>query len=425
MIVIVFHATTAFLVSFELTMAANGFRNGYITTSRVRCSFNIPTGNLYTLREVALLSEFGRQHFLGLDGLRGIAAFAVLFLHDTIIFDVSYSPQAAVLAVDFFFLLSGFVLAHSYDERLSSNRMTWRQFMAVRIIRLYPMLFVSVAVGGILFILHHKFDIVISTIITIGSFALLPVGLMAGTVAYPVNIPVWSLFFEFVASAVFGSRAGRLSNRCLVTLVVASGIALTPVAIWGGPYIWIGFGSPATFLLGFVRVSYPFWAGVLLFRIVRQRAVPRMPIGIIGFILALLLLPSACGPAYILLLDFLAFPVVVAFAACAAFGSLTARICSILGRLSYPLYIIHFPILGVIHYESERLHIAVSHWVPLVIGTVASVIVAQILLITFDEPVRKCLRKRAGSATTSQRDPANLVASMRSLSASTASVPRR
>jgi len=207
--------------------------------------------------------------------------------------------------------------------------------------------------------------------------------------------------------------------------VVASGIVLIPVAIWGGPYILIGFGSPVTFLLGFVRVSYPFWAGVLLFRIVPQRVIPRMPIGIIGFILALLLLPSTCGAAYIILLDFLAFPVVVAFAASVAFGNLTARICSTLGRLSYPLYVIHLPVLRVIHYGSERLHLAVSLWVPLVVGIVASILVAQMLLITFDEPVRMWLRKKVDSVTTSQHDPPNLTASMRSLSVPTASVRRR
>lgn len=345
---------------------------------------------LHKTRSGRPLSESRRPHFLGLDGLRGVAASAVLLLHGAIIFDVGYSPQAAVLAVDFFFLLSGFVLAYSYDERLGSRRMTWRQFMALRIIRLYPMLFVSIAVGGLV-ILHREFT-VMSALITIGSFALLPVGLMAGTVAYPVNIPVWSLFFEFAASALYGSPVGRLSNRNLITLVVASGIALIPVAVWGGPYIWIGFGSPVTFLLGFVRVSYPFWAGVLLFRIVRQSVIPSMPIGVIGFILMLLLLPSTCNAAYIILLDFIAFPVLVACAAYAAIGSLTARICSTLGRLSYPLYIIHFPILRVTHYGFDRLHLAISPWVPLVVGSVASLIVAKILLITFDEPVRMWLQ---------------------------------
>ena len=334
-----------------------------------------------------------RRHLLGLDGLRGIAAFAVLLLHATLIFDIKYVPQAAVLAVDFFFLLSGFVLAYSYEERLGSKRLSWRQFMAARMIRLYPMLFVGVAVGGLLFLLRSKFAIASSLLIAAGSFALLPIGLMAGTVAYPVNIPVWSLFFEFAASALYGSPLGRLSKRSLVAFVVASGIALIPVAVWGGPYIFIGFGRPVTFLFGFVRVSYPFWAGVLLFHVVRLRAIPSIPIGMIGFVLALLLLPSTCGAAYILLLDFLAFPALVALAAGATFGRQSARVCSTLGRLSYPLYIVHFPILRLFHYGSERLHLGVSPLVPLGGGMAASLIIAEMSLVTFDEPLRMWLGK--------------------------------
>jgi peptidoglycan/LPS O-acetylase OafA/YrhL len=226
------------------------------------------------------------RHFAGLDGLRGVAAFIVMFLHGTLFIEnVGYTPSAACLAVDFFFMLSGFVVAHAYDERLELS-MTWRQFMIVRMIRLYPMLFVGTAMGGLLFVLSqfqkHEFDILVSVLIAIGSFALLPVGLVVGTIAFPANIAAWSLFFEFVVNALYGSRFGRLSNRHLVAFVAASGVAMIPMAIWGGPYIRIGFGTPTAFLLGFVRVTYPFWAGVLLFRVLQSRTIPRVPIAIIG-----------------------------------------------------------------------------------------------------------------------------------------------
>jgi peptidoglycan/LPS O-acetylase OafA/YrhL len=338
-----------------------------------------------------------RQHFLGLDGLRGVAAFAVVFLHGTQTWGIGYVPDAANLAVDFFFLLSGFVIAYAYDERLGSG-MTWRQFMAVRLVRLYPMLFVGTAAGGLVFVLSqmqtHDFDISTSLLMTAGTFALLPVGLAAGLVAYPVNNPAWSLFFEFAVSALYGSRFGRLGKRGLAAFVAASGAALIAVAAWGGPYDQIGSATPTAFLLGFVRVAYSFWAGVLLFRVARLRTMPSVPIGIIGCTLALLLLAPADGPAYSLLLALVVFPVLVAFAACASFGSPTARVCSAFGRLSYPLYLIHQPVFRMIHGTSRMMHLGLPAWVMLAGAAVVSVVAAETLLIAFDEPVRMWLGGR-------------------------------
>jgi peptidoglycan/LPS O-acetylase OafA/YrhL len=276
------------------------------------------------------------KHFAGLDGLRGIAAFVVVFLHGTLfIKNTGYSPPAACTAVDFFFMLSGFVVAHAYDERLH-QMMTWRQFMAVRLIRLYPMLFFGTAMGGLLFVVSqyhdHQFDPSVSVLIMIGSFVLLPVGLAAGTVAYPLNIAAWSLFFEFAVNALYGSGAGRMTDRRLAGLVAVSGLALVPVAVWGGPYIEIGFGTLPAFLLGFVRVSYPFWAGVLLFRVFPPHVLPNMPVGVAGVVLALALLAPVDNPGYNLSLILVLFPVLVVFGASARPGGRSAHACSVLGR---------------------------------------------------------------------------------------------
>src|SRR6476646_2510203 len=118
------------------------------------------------------------RHLPGLDGLRGIAALIVVFLHGTLfIGSVGFMPHAACLAVDFFFLLSGFVIAHAYDERLKCG-MTWRQFMTVRIIRLYPMLFAGTAMGALLLIgAHfekHTFSAAMTLLLAAGAFVLLP-----------------------------------------------------------------------------------------------------------------------------------------------------------------------------------------------------------------------------------------------------------
>jgi peptidoglycan/LPS O-acetylase OafA/YrhL len=340
------------------------------------------------------MSEHTR-HFAGLDGLRGVAAFIVVFLHGTLfIKNADYSPPAACMAVDFFFMLSGFVIARAYDERLQ-QMMTWRQFMAVRLIRLYPMLFFGTAMGGVLFVVSqhhdHQFHPSVSMLITIGSFVLLPVGLGVATVAYPLNIAAWSLFFEFAVNALYGSGAGRMTNRHLAAFVAVSGLALVPMAVWGGPYIQIGFGNPTAFLLGFVRVTYPFWAGVLLFRVFPVHVLPSMPVGVAGVVLALALLAPVDNPGYDLTLVLVLFPVIVVFGASARPGGRTARACSALGRLSYPLYLIHVPVFLLTTRLVRRAQFGISPWLQIAGGAVVSVIAAIVLLIAFDEPIRRRL----------------------------------
>jgi peptidoglycan/LPS O-acetylase OafA/YrhL len=334
------------------------------------------------------------RHFLGLDGLRGVAAFVVVFLHGTMVFDVGYIPPAACLAVDFFFLLSGFVVAYAYDERLANGSMTWRQFMVVRMIRLYPMVFVGTAVGAALRFRSIQFDPSTFLMITAGSFALLPVGFAVGAVAYPLNLPVWSLFFEFAINALYGSRFGKLGMRSLTAFVAVSAVALIPMALWGAPYVEIGWKRPITFGLGFVRVAYPFAAGVLLFRVSRFRTIPGLPIGPIGCLLALLLLMPVNNTNYDLVLVLAVFPVLTALGSRASFGKSAALVCSAFGRLSYPLYLVHMPVFLTVQAISLREHIDVSPWVPLICGAVVSVIAAEMSLILFDEPVRLWLMRR-------------------------------
>jgi peptidoglycan/LPS O-acetylase OafA/YrhL len=318
-------------------------------------------------------------------------------MHGAQSFHIGYNPQAAALAVDFFFLLSGFVLANAYDERLDRRWVTWRKFMKLRFIRLYPMLLFGTTVGGLLALLNlcdkqgfNGLAVLMLLLVTALSFALIPIGLVVGTDAYPLNNVAWSLFFEFVVSALYGGYFGRLKKGTLATFVAASGIALIAMAVFGGPYYDIGFKNPLAFLLGFVRVAYPFWAGVLLFRIDRLQKLSSVPIGVIGMVLVLLLAPQDCSASYSLLLVLFVFPVLLTLAASARLSDSTARVCCVLGRLSYPLYLIHFPLLNMLPWERR---LGLSPWGLLVVFAVASIVTAEVLLIVFDEPVRTWLAK--------------------------------
>ena len=89
-----------------------------------------------------------KRHFEVLDGLRGTAAFAVVLFH---IFEWLFPRYAdnplrhAYLAVDFFFMLSGFVIGYAYDDRWP--KMKIGEFLRTRLIRLHPLVLLGVAIG--------------------------------------------------------------------------------------------------------------------------------------------------------------------------------------------------------------------------------------------------------------------------------------
>src|ERR1700744_2229878 len=88
------------------------------------------------------------KHFVVLDGLRGVAAIAVVILHASYCFKL-HVPAHAYLAVDFFFCLSGFIIAHAYDRPFAEGRIALRAFVQKRISRLYPMVLAGTAIGAV------------------------------------------------------------------------------------------------------------------------------------------------------------------------------------------------------------------------------------------------------------------------------------
>src|SRR6188508_2958815 len=96
-----------------------------------------------------------KQHFEILDGLRGLAALAVVVFHfmEWVYTDASKNFIGhGFLAVDFFFCLSGFVIGYAYDDRIA--KMGVVEFFKSRIIRLHPL----VIAGSVLGLLAFLFD---------------------------------------------------------------------------------------------------------------------------------------------------------------------------------------------------------------------------------------------------------------------------
>jgi peptidoglycan/LPS O-acetylase OafA/YrhL len=338
------------------------------------------------------------HRFVVLDGLRGVAALAVLSLHLVQQHDVTAIPFAG-LAVDFFYMLSGFVVAFAYEQRLQSGTMSMTSFAWVRIARLYPLVFLGTLAGIVLALLAAalKGSVTYQDLALSGTLALL---LLPSYVfpqwetAYPFNMASWSLTFELLVNALYGAIAPSLTTRRLVKLIACSVVVLVWVALMNHG---IGGGNnQKNFAYGFGRVMFPFFAGVLLYRFrFPQRMAPWAGFGIILGLVGLLLTPVHEAGLTSLLYVLLLFPAIVATGAAVKVGPRLARACCLGGELSYPLYILQGPVLRV----GEEL---LKHWHFSRIGSclfgiaeaVIVAVVAYVALKFYDEPLQKYFKVR-------------------------------
>ena len=180
-----------------------------------------------------------KQHFEILDGLRGVAALAIVVFH----FMEWVFPDASknfighgFLAVDFFFCLSGFVIGYAYDDRL--GKMGIGEFFKSRLIRLHPLVILGSVLGLIALLVDPFGDH--AALHSAGSIFLLFLTSVF-VVPYPVmqersynlfslNAPAWSLFWEYVANIIYAFVLVRLGRRALLILTVIAAAALGFVA---------------------------------------------------------------------------------------------------------------------------------------------------------------------------------------------------
>src|SRR5690606_27882358 len=215
-----------------------------------------------------------KQHFEILDGLRGLAAIAVVVFH---FMEWAYSDFTqnfiahGFLAVDFFFCLSGFVIGYAYDDRI--GKMGVLEFFKARLIRLHPLI-VFGSVLGLLALLFDPFRIVPDNAVGAGKLFLIFLS-SALLIPYPVmeerffnlfslNAPAWSLSWEYVANILYAIFLYRLGRRSLLLLILPAAVALCMVSYQSGNLL--GGWNGDTFWHGFARISYSFLAGLLIFR---------------------------------------------------------------------------------------------------------------------------------------------------------------
>ena len=204
-----------------------------------------------------------KRRYVTLDAMRGVAALAVVIRHFTAA-NGGVVAQFSYLAVDVFFVLSGFVLSLSYREQFDSG-MTPVEFLKRRVIRLYPLYFAGIVLGLAIELAHGFLSgaVNLGTFAALASTSLLMLPSPTWTVwaaLFPAMVPGWSLFFElYVASGLFALVRGRLAPWLLVAVVVCSGALLIVAAARSGS---LDLGSTwPTFLGGFPRVCFSFFTG--------------------------------------------------------------------------------------------------------------------------------------------------------------------
>lgn len=343
------------------------------------------------------------HRYMGLDGLRGVAALVVAVWHRRA-WMPSYGDWHGYLAVDFFFLLSGFVISHAYGVRIARGVLSLRRFAIERVIRLYPLIFLGTLFGTT--------DLVINGLTTghlrwmVNAIAAVPFAALA--IPAPVfsepfrtNPPVWSLFFELIANAAFAIVLARAKVQQLAAFTFLAAILIATIVAKHGDILlgWLWPTLPA----GLARVSFSFVGGVLLQRLYAKGgfAIPGLPVWVTAVALTAILaspaLPNAaaevCFTVFVL---FVAFPLIVASAVSDQPSPRWLAAAEISARLSYPLYILHTPIYRLLEqldaFESAP---ALARYFIAVPTALCAALLAELL---YDIPVRRALRNRLDSA---------------------------
>lgn len=154
-----------------------------------------------------------------LDGLRGIAAIGVMIFHFSIIGVGDLLPHG-FLAVDLFFILSGFALSCAYEK--SASTMSVVQFAKKRLIRVLPLSVLGLTIGTLYFFvrnlsqqksLYTAPDILYSYLLNLFLVPKPWITAAPTDTVFPTNTPLWSLSLEMMVNMVWAAGLIRFSTK--------------------------------------------------------------------------------------------------------------------------------------------------------------------------------------------------------------------
>jgi len=295
------------------------------------------------------------------------------------------------LAVDTFFVLSGFVIEHAYGCELRSG-MSFRRFAVIRLIRLYPLYIIGLMIGivlsGVMLASKSSYSVPVSTLMILIAAGLFYVPTSIKPDAYPLNVPSWSLFYELVVNAAYAVLVRWLSNRILYVVAGMSFVGFAAFASnTGNTQVGPDLHDWAAASL---RTVFSFTMGVLIYR--HQRATWINPAVIIAVVAASILLPVSVEwrTAYDLICVAILFPISIWLIA----GRESERLTPVfraLGRISYAAYAIHYPMIWLVRGIADRLAL------PMAITGLAFIIAlvggCYALDRLYDMPVNRWLKR--------------------------------
>ena len=382
-----------------------------------------------------------------LDGLRGVAAMLVVAYH---LFETYYhgAPDQPInhgyLAVDFFFVLSGFVIGYAYDDRWTKphpltpspkgegGHFTLWAFFKRRLIRLHPMVIFGTLFGALMFYFGScgEFPLINDTpwymvlLVMFWCFTMIPLpntmDIRGWAETNPLNGPTWSLQWEYIANILYALVIRRLSKVALaicvaifaiLTIILCLNIDVTgflETRNWASYTVVGGWSTtPDQLQVGLTRLLYPFFCGLLISRVGKLIKVKA------GFWwCSLMIVVLFCMPwmgigtegesrwtngLYEALCILVCFPLIVAMGAGSSVtGSKSSAIIKFLGEISYPIYITHYPLIymQMSWVDSHKDAPLGTHIFVSVCIFVLAILVAYGAYRLYDLPVREWLKKK-------------------------------
>ena len=391
-----------------------------------------------------------KPHYILLDGLRGAAALMVLWYHvfegfafagGTMIENFNHGH----LGVDFFFMLSGFVISYAYDDRWKTTRQqdnkTTREsftigaFFKRRLIRLQPMVMMGALIGLITYLiqggvrwdgthmtLHWTMIAFFLAMFLVPAYPGAPYDVRGNGEMYPLNGPSWSLFFEYIGNILYAVFIRKLSNKKLTALVAVTGLLWMAFVVFDvSGYDMIGIGwtlDSVNFLGGMLRMLFPFSLGMLLSRNFNDNSQQStvnsvcpcfksfvgknifwISIVVMFVLFSMPYIPKdgtiSINGIYELACIVFVFPLIVWFGAAGNVSNkLSSKVCKFLGDISYPLYIVHYPVMYLFYswLIDNKLYTLGETWQVVLLVMATNIALAYACLKLYDEPVRRWLK---------------------------------
>lgn len=385
-----------------------------------------------------------RKRLMILDALRAVAGLSIPLFH---LFDPltkrAEAPIGSImghgyLAVEFFLLLMGYMLGYAYDRRWNEG-MGVLEFFKRRLIRLHPLVVSGVVLGLVVVLAQPEPGVWVPWLKDAGGLGVLGIAMWAATmvpvVGYgminPFNACSWTLYYEYAGNILYSLVIRRLGRAMLLFCALVAAFFWIAFAfhvnlnhVFGTDFrlfadvsnysIWSVAGGWAAkdvhVYAGFVRLGFPLFFGLLLFRLGWRIRLPKGAVWIAVSVF-LLVLCTPCtyklggpshpwvNPLFEAVALIVVFPVLIMIGAGSETdeSSTAARVVSYFAELSYPLYMSHYMFMYIYNWWVRTHSREYPDFVVLSIVCAIYVLMigfASLMMIFWDRPVQRRLTCR-------------------------------